>query len=198
MSIADERASISRALGPLLDASADEVEAAILLVYERSPPQKRNLVSVLATADHLRALLAAISGDERRALLAKAASGIARRDRALEGELDRVAVAISDELAGPFAIAWDGNWPSARPRLRSRIPVGVRAGDVIIGGDGGGTRIDLAVIEDDDGVLTGVEMPNTWRDPPLEEVWVSTYQRLEHLYPNEVPPSVRRAYPGKR
>ena len=105
MSIADERAEISARLAPLLDASAEEVEAAIVVFYERPPLERRNLVSVLATAEHFRALLSSLGGGERRAFLAKDARSTTRRDKALTGELDRVSVAICDQLAGPRVYA---------------------------------------------------------------------------------------------
>jgi hypothetical protein len=151
---------------------------------------------VLATAEHFRALISSLGSDERRALLAKDASGTTRRDKALKGELDRVSVAICDDLAGPFDVAWNGNWPSARPRLRGKIPAGAKPGDIIIGGDGGGTRTDIAVVEDDDGTLSGEVVPDSWRDPPLEDVWVSTYRRLELVYPEDVPPLPGQAGAG--
>jgi hypothetical protein len=44
------------------------------------------------------------------------------------------------------------------------------------------------VIEDADGVLTAEAIADTWRDPPLEEVWLETYRRLAERYPEEVPP----------
>ena len=196
MSIGDERAEISARLAPLLEASAKEVEAAITLVYERRPPEKRNLISVLATAEHFWALLFSLSAEKRRGVLAEEASGMARRDRALNGELDRVAVAICDDIAGPYDVAWDGNWPSARPRPPGKIPEGAEPGDIIVGGDGGGTRIDIAVLEDDDGTMSGEAVPDTWRDPPLEDVWLSTYRRLKHLYPQEEPRLPGQSDPG--
>lgn len=191
MSIANERAEMSAALAPLLEASAEEVEAAITVANERSAPEKRNLVSLLAIAEHFRALLSSVDRDVRRSFLATGADGMTRRDTALAGDLVRVSVALCEDLAGPYDVAWDGNWPSARPRLRGQIPLGAKPGDVIVGGDGGGTRIDIVVVEDDDGTLSGEEVPGTWRDPPLEGVFSSTYRRLERLYPEEVPPAIR-------
>lgn len=58
---------------------------------------------------------------------------------------------------------------------------------MLAGGDGGGTRIQIRVVEDDDGVRTGTEVPGSWRDPPFEDVWTATYQHLERLYPEEIP-----------
>ena len=188
MSIADECSEIAAGLAPLLDTSSDAVEAAIALVYQRPSAERRNKISVLATADHFRALLAGMTGEDRRAALSADHQGHTRRDRALSGELDRVAVAVCDEVAGRFDVAWDGNWPSARARLRGRIPEHAREGDTIVGGDGGGTRIDITVLRDEDGTLTGEAVAGTWRDPPLEDVWLSTYRRLAELYPGEVPP----------
>lgn len=90
---------------------------------------------------------------------------------------------------------WDGNWPGvlARRRLRGQIPAGAKVGDVVTGGDGGGTRIDIEVVSDNDGTLNGLVLfPGTWRDPPLEDVWTSTYRRLEESYPGAAPDDVRR------
>jgi hypothetical protein len=188
-----EERALAAALGRLIRRQSSEIENAIRLVRERPPVERRNRVSVLATVAHLNALLAAMTAKERSDHLARSgADGRERLDRLLAGELDRVAVEICDDVAGPYDVDWDGNWPSARPRLRGRIPASAAPGDVIVGGDGGGTRIDIRVTKDDDGVLTGAEVADTWRDPPLEEVWLATYRRLEALYPDEIPPP-----PGK-
>lgn len=193
MGIEADRAVITRQLAPLLEVTVADVERAILLVHERSDVEERNLVSVLATAAHLAALLTAMSDEGRHACVMHVdKDDRTRRDRALAGELDRVAVEICEEAAGPTDVLWDGNWPSSRKRLRGRIPARFAPGDVIIGGDGGGTRIDILVTEDDDGALTGEHMSDAWRDPPLEDVWVETYRRLERLYAEEVPLAVRR------
>jgi hypothetical protein len=57
-----------------------------------------------------------------------------RREIALGGDIAGVAAKLSDHLAGPYDVAWDGNWPSAAPRLRGMIPAGARPSDVLIGG----------------------------------------------------------------
>jgi hypothetical protein len=159
-----------------------------VLFHHRQPPGRRNLVSVLATVAELNVLLAAAPDPERRDYLTHTHSdGRTRLDRLLDGELDGVTAEIHDVAAGPYDVSWDGNWPSSRPRLRGRIPASARAGDVLAGGDGGGTRIAIRVVEDDDGVLTGEEVPGSWRDPPFEAVWLATYSRLERLYPEEIP-----------
>lgn len=90
--------------------------------------------------------------------------------------------------SGPYDVQWDGNWHSSLPRLRGRIPASAKAGDILVSGDGGGTRIEIRVVEDDDGVLTGEEVRDSWRDPPFEDVWLAAYRRLESLYPKEIPP----------
>ena len=173
----------------LTGAEPAAVERAIVLVHQRRPAGRRNLVSVLATVAQLNALLAAMRSAERRDYLTRTQSdGRTRLDRLLGGEFDRVAGQICDAVAGPYDVSWDGNWPSSRPRLRGRIPASARAGDVLAGGDGGGTRIEIRVVEDDDGVLTGEEVPDSWRDPPSEDVWLAAYRRLERLYPGEIPP----------
>jgi len=186
--IDDERAALARELADLTGTEPAAAERAIVLLYQRPPVGRRNLVSVLATVAQLNALLAATPDAQRRDYLTRTQSdGRTRLDRLLSGELSRVAAQICDVAAGPYDVSWDGNWPSARPRLRGRIPASARAGDVLAGGDGEGTRIAIRVVEDDDGVLTGEEVPGSWRDPPFEDVWVATYNRLEHLYPEEIP-----------
>jgi len=187
--IDDERAALARELAGLTGTEPAAAERAIVLLHQRHPVGRRNLVSVLATVAQLNALLAAAPEAERRDFLTRTHSdGRTRLERLLGGELDGVAVQICDAVAGPYDVWWDGNWPSPRPRLRGRIPASARAGDVLTGGDGGGTRIAIRVVEDDDGVLTGEEVPGSWRDPPFEDVWLATYSRLERLYPGEIPP----------
>jgi hypothetical protein len=66
-----------------------------------------------------------------------------------------------------------------------RIPASARVGDVLAGGDG--ARIAIRVVADDDGMLTGREVPDSWRDPLFEDVWLAMYRRLERLYPGEIP-----------
>ncbi len=186
--IEHERAVVAGEFAGLTGLEPAAAERAIVLAHERHPVGRRNLVSVLATVAHLNALLAAMPDAERRDYLTQTQSdGRTRLDRLLGGEFDRVAGQICDEVAGPYDVSWDGNWPSSRPRLRGRIPASATPGDVLVGGDGGGTRIEIRVVEDNDGVLTGEEIPDSWRDPPLEDVWGATYRRLEHLYPGEIP-----------
>jgi hypothetical protein len=183
-----ERAVLAGELAGLTGTEPAAVERAIVLCHERHPVGRRNLVSVLATVTQLNALLAAATGSERRDYLTRTQSdGRTRLDWLLSGELDRVTAQICDAAAGPYDVSWDGNWPNPRPRLRGRIPASARAGDVLAGGDGGGTRIAIRVIEDDDGVLTGKEVPDSWSDPPFEDSWLATYSRLERLYPGEIP-----------
>lgn len=183
-----ERAVLAGELAGLTGTEPAAAERAIVLVHERHPAGRRNLVSVLATVAQLNALLAAAPGAERRDYLTRTQSdGRTRLSRLLGGELDRVTAQICDAAAGPYDVSWDGNWPSSRARLRGRIPASARAGDVLAGGDGAGTRIAIRVVEDDDGMLTGEEVPDSWRDPPFEDVWLATYRRLERLYPGEIP-----------
>ena len=184
-----ERTVLAAKLASLTGTDPAAVERAITRAHERHPSGRRNLISVLATAAWLSAMLAALSESERSSCLTRTESdGRMRLDWLLAGELERVMSQISDEVAGPYEVSWDSNWPSARPRLRGRIPTSAKVGDVIVGGDGGGTRIEIRVVEDDDGVLTGEEVRDSWRDPPHEDVWVATYKRLERLYPEEIPP----------
>lgn len=183
-----ERAVLAGELAGLTGPEPVAVERAIARFHERHPVGRRNLVSVLATVAQLNALLAATPDVERRDYLTRTqADGRTWLDRLLGGELDRVAAQICDAAAGPYDVSWDGNWPSLRPRLRGRIPASARAGDVLAGGDGAGSRIAIRVVEDDDGMLTGEEVPDSWRDPPFEDVWLATYRRLERLYRGEIP-----------
>ncbi len=184
-----ERAILAGELAGLTGIAPAAAERAIVLVHHRHPVGRWNLVSLLATVAQLNALLAAMPDAERRDDLSRAQSdGRTRLDRLLSGELDLVAGEICEAAAGPYDVWWDGNWPSLRPRLRGRIPASARPGDVLAGGDGGGTRIAIRVVEDDDGVLTGEEVRDSWRDPPFDDVWVATYRRLARLYPGEIPP----------
>src|SRR2546425_5220959 len=167
MSIEDERGRRAAELAPLLRRSAAEVERAIQEQHTRRPKDKRNLVSTLASVAQLAAMLRLFPERERDEwLLGVTADAVTRRERALAGELVGITVELCDHLAGPYEVLWDGNWPSAAPRLRGRIPATARPGDVIIGGDGGGGRTALLVTADDDGVTTGEVFPGTWRDPP--------------------------------
>jgi hypothetical protein len=149
--IEHERAVLAGEFAGLTEAEPAAVEQAIVLVHERRPVGFRNLVSVLATVAQLNAFLAAMPDAERRDYLTRTQShGRTRLDRLLGGEFNRVAGQICEEVAGPHDVSWDGNWASSRPRLRGRIPASARPGDVLVGGDGGGTRIEIRVVEDDD------------------------------------------------
>ena len=172
-----EAAAVAARLAPLLGAEPSAIEDALRATFERY--RKPNAVSLLATAEQLAALLAQVEDAAQ------------HRERVLAGEFESVTGALCEQLAGPADVAWDGNWPPevARLALRDRLPPGAKPGDTVIGGDGGGTRIDIRVVADDDGVLTGdVLFPETWRDPPLEDVWVAAYSRLEAAYPDAIPP----------
>jgi hypothetical protein len=185
-----ERAVLAGELAGLTGTEPAAVQRAIMLAHQRHSAGRRNLVSVLATVAQLNALLAAAPDAQRRDdLTSPQNDGRTRLDLLLGGELGRVTVQICDAVAGPYDVWWDGNWPAARLRLRlrGRIPASAAAGDVLAGGDGGGTRIAIRVVADDDGVLTGEEVPDSWRDPPFEDVWLATYRRLERLYPEEIP-----------
>jgi hypothetical protein len=183
-----ERAVLAGELAGLTGTEPAAAEQAIVLAHQRPPAGRRNLVSVLATVAQLNAPLSAMPGAQRRDYLARPHSdGRTRLDRLLGGDLEQVAGQLCDEAAGPYEVPWDGNWPSPRPRLRGRIPASAKAGDVLAGGDGAGTRIKIRVVDDDDGVLTGEEVRDSWRDPPSEDVWLATCRRLESLYPREIP-----------
>jgi hypothetical protein len=189
MSIAQERQDLAGQLASVVGSTQAEIDGAILTEYERPPPERRNMVSVLASVAWLTVLLDSLSEGERTSWLSEPDdTKMTRFDRMLRGEIAHPAGELSEALAGPYDVSWDGNWPNPRPRLRGRMPPTVRPGDILIGGDGGGTRIDLRVVEDPDGVLTAeIVSQETWRDPPLEDVWIETYRRLASLYPEEVP-----------
>jgi hypothetical protein len=183
-----ERAVLAGELAGLTGTEPAVAERAIVLLHERYPAVRRNLVSALATVAQLTALLAATPEAERRDYLTRTQSdGRTRLSWLLGGELDRVTAQICDATAGQYDVSWDGNWPSSRPRLRGPDP------GIFQGGRCPGRRrrrrhrIAIRVVEDDDGVLIGEEVPDSWRDPPFEDVWLATYRRLERLYPGEVP-----------
>ncbi len=179
-------------LAVVLDVALDEARNAITAAAVRHPPAKRNVVSVLSSTAWLIAMLNAAAGTSaRQVLTAESEDGRPWRQIAVDGGIDRVAAVVAEHLAGPADVAWDGNWPNARPRLRGAIPADSRPGDMLVGGDGGGTRIHLEVVEEPDGVLSATEVVGTWRDPPLEEAFTETYERLAQLYPEEIPPELR-------
>jgi hypothetical protein len=191
VSLDAERAVLAGELGALLGVAAEEVERAIMRQHEAYLPHKRSLVSTMASAAWLAAMLHAMSNADRHAWLSGAdATGGTRLDKVLSGHVSEIAGSLTEFLAGPYDVPWDGNWPHelAARHLRGRMPANVRPGDVVVGGDGGGVRIDIRVIADESGVMTGDVLDDTWRDPPFEDIWLATYKRLEELFPAEVPP----------
>ena len=148
------------------------------------------MVSTLASVAWLTALLRALSQSERDVwLLETGQDEETRFARLLRGRIPDVGGDLAEAQAGPFDVMWDGNWPHgvALLRLRGKIPDGARPGQVLVGSDGGGTRIEIRVVADKDGVLTGDVLSETWKDPPFEDVWLETYRRLETAYPEAVP-----------
>ncbi len=194
MAIQDERRTLAARLARAIGASADDIDRAIVLRHESWPAEKRNIVSLLSTVAWIEALLEALDQSRRDSFLTEPdQEGKTPVARLLSGDFVSVSGDLAELQAGPSHVNWDGNWPHsvARKRLRGRMPAGARLDDVVIGGDGGGTRIKIRVVEDD-GVLTGDVLDETWTDPPFEEVWSETYGRLETLYPEEVPAIARR------
>jgi hypothetical protein len=190
MGIERERRQLARELADAAGLSAAEIDHAIMVEHEAGLPSKRNLVSTLASVAALTTLLRSIpDGDRLARLHATDSQRGSPLDRILKGEIASVYGDLAEAFAGRYDVSWDGNWPRevARRRLRGQIPPSARPGDVVVGSDGGGVRIDIQVIEDSDGVLTGDVLSNTWRDPPFEDIWLETYRQLEALYPNEVP-----------
>jgi hypothetical protein len=189
--IEQDRRELAEELAAAAGLEPNNVDRAILTQHEQHLPHKRNMISTLAAVAGLTALLQSLPDNERAAWLRTAdKQGKSRLDRLVNGEIAELYVSLSEHLAGAYDVSWDGNWPHslAREHLRGKMPVSVRPGDIVIGGDGGGVRIDILVVEDPDGVLTGDVLPDTWRDPPLEGVWLETYRRLEGLYPDEARP----------
>jgi len=188
--IETQRRELGSRLAAVVGVEPDRVDRSILQEYEGHPPGRRNMISVLASTAQLAALLESLSLAERTTWLDEPVDGnLPNRDRILSGQISSSTVRATEEIAGPFDVSWDGNWPleKARARLKGRIPSSKRPGDVIIGSDSGGTRIDILVTEEPDGVLTGKPLSDTWQNPPFENVWIDTYDRLAALYPDEVP-----------
>jgi hypothetical protein len=177
MGIETELRAYAGRLAAILGWPAAEAEAVVVAAA------RGNRVSTAATAACIAEMLEALSAEGRRAWLTQE-----RLERLRTGELEHVSAALHDHLAGPYDVAWDGNWPSCYERLRGRMPPGVRPGDIVLGGDGGGTRISIEVAEHPEGGLTGEHLRRTWRDPPFEEYWLDTYSRLAARYPEEIPP----------
>jgi len=182
VTVEDECVRAAEALGAALGVPAQDVRQAIAAEHAR-PGERGNLVSTLSSAAWLVALLQA----EPTLAEATRTDGRTVREAVLGAEIASAAALASEVLAGPYDVDWDGNWPSAAPRLRGRLPEGVQPGDVLVGSDGGGVRTQLRVFADVDGVLTADNVPDTWADPPYEDVWLSEYRRLAALYPDEVP-----------
>jgi hypothetical protein len=191
MGIEQDRRLLAGELARVASVSIDEVDHAILACHAAGRADKRNMVSTLSSVAQVTALLQSLSPIERDAWLREPVrDGETRIAGLLKGSIPTVCGDLAEAQAGPFDVTWDGNWPQsiARVRLRGHIPVGARAGEVLVGSDGGGTRIDIRVVEDEDGVMTGDVLPETWKDPPFEDIWLETYRRLEKAYPQEVPP----------
>ena len=190
MGIELDRRLLAGELAHVAGVSIDEIDHAILVHHAAGRADKRNMVSTLSSVAQVTALLQSLGPIERDEwLLETGREGETRIGRLLKGSIATICGDLAEAQAGPFDVTWDGNWPEsiARLRLRGRIPVGARPGDVLVGSDGGGTRIDIRVVEDEDGVLTGDVLSETWKDPPLEDLWLETYRRLEKAYPEEVP-----------
>lgn len=190
VSIERDRQELANQLASVVRSSEAEINRAILTAYERPSPENRNIVSVLASVAWLKALLDALPEDRADMWVREVdRGGVIRLDRILRGEFVQPVAELAEARAGPYDVFYDGNWPDgeARRRLGGELPSSARPGDILIGGDLEGGRIDIRVVEDPDGVLTGEILSQTWRDPPLDDVWVETYQRLESEYPEEVP-----------
>ena len=193
--IEQHRRLLAGELARVAGVSIDEADRAILTCHAGGRADKRNMVSTLSSIAWVTALLQSLSQSERDAwLLEPGRDGETRLARLLKGSIPTVCGDLAEAQAVPFDVTWDGNWPQsvARVRLRGHIPVGARPGEVLVGSDGAGARIYIRVAEDEDGVLTGDVLSETWRDPPFENVWTETYRRLEKLYPSEVPEIGRR------
>lgn len=188
--IEQDRRTLASELARVAGVSTDEIDRAILANHEGYPADRRNMVSTLASVAWLTALLRALSQSERDVwLLETGQDEETRFARLLRGRIPDVGGDLAEAQAGPFDVMWDGNWPHgvALLRLRGKIPDGARPGQVLVGSDGGGTRIEIRVVADKDGVLTGDVLSETWKDPPFEDVWLETYRRLETAYPEAVP-----------
>jgi len=188
--IEHDRRTLAGELARVAGVSTDDVDRAILSNHEGYPAERRNMVSTLASVAWMTALLRSLDQSERDVwLLETGQDEETRIARLLRGRIPDVCGDLAEAQAGPFDVMWDGNWPHgvALLRLRGQIPAGARPGQLLVGSDGGGTRIEIRVVADKDGVLTGDVLSETWKDPPFEDVWLETYRRLATAYPEEVP-----------
>jgi hypothetical protein len=109
MTIEAERKALASGLAPLLGVEFDRADQAIVAEYERPIPARRNLVSVLASAAQLAALLRSMPNGERDAWLSSRQNdGRLRLDRILGGEIASAAGDLADHLAGPYAFILTG------------------------------------------------------------------------------------------
>ena len=190
MGIEQDRRLLGGELARVAGVSIDEVDHAILACHAAGRADKRNMVSTLSSVAWVTALLQSLRQSERDAWLQEQGQdGETRIARLLKGSIPMLCGDLAEAKAGRFDVTWDGNWPRsvARVRLRGHIPVGARPGEILVGSDGAGARIDVRVVKDEDSVLTGDVLSETWKDPPFEDVWTEMYRRLEELYPEEVP-----------
>jgi predicted metal-dependent hydrolase len=123
MTIRDEGATLAAELARMVDVENRAVEHAIEAQDQKYAPNRRNRVSTLSTVAWLTALLGSMPATERGIWLRdSAATQPTRLERLLAGDLAWTAAELADHVAGPFDVSWDGNWPSAAPRLRGLMP----------------------------------------------------------------------------
>lgn len=190
VTIEDERIELGRDLAEVSGLEAGQIDRSILLQHEKYPAHRRNMVSTLASIAQLTALMKSMSPPDRRSWLdATDNAGVTNRDHLLGGGTSNACAQLSEQLAGHFDVVWDGNWPDEEVRrsLIGRLPDAANPGDILVGGDRGGARIKIRVIATTDGGMTGEVVPGTFREGPATDRWVSTYRRLEAIYPDEVP-----------
>jgi len=190
VTIEPERIERGRELADIAGLRSDGVDAAILAQHENYRPDRRNMVSTLASVAQLAALLGSMSEPDRKTWLeAQDDAGLSNRARLLSGAIADVCAQLSEHLAEHFDVVWDGNWPDEKVRtsLKGRVPPSARPGDVLVGGDYGGARIDIRIVDTSDGEMTGEVVQGTFRDGPATDVWSKTYSRLAGLYPEEIP-----------
>ena len=170
MGIEQDRRLLAGELARVASVSIDEVDHAILAHHAAGRANQRNMVSTLSSIAQVTALLQSLSQNERDArLLEPGRDGETRIARLLKGSIPTVCGDLAEAQAGHFDVTWDGNWPQsvARVRLRGHIPVGARPGEVLVGSDGAGARIDIRVVADEDGVFTGDVLAETWKEPAV-------------------------------
>jgi hypothetical protein len=96
------------------------------------------------------------------------------------GNADWAFASVAEDLAGPFDVRVDFNWPPSRMAMHvPDLPVGAR----MVAGDGEGDRAEIEIIERD-GDRYAVVMPGTFRNP-TDDIWTTCWEEARAITQSE-------------